>query len=258
MFLTKIIEHKQALLALKKNLFTLSELQKRAKDLPPPQGFHKALSLKKPLALIAEIKRASPSAGWINKEVDIWRIAKEYELGGAAAISVLTEENYFGGSLSDLPLLKKVTTLPLLQKDFIIDPFQIYEGRALGADAVLLIVKILTPPLLRELIELTKELGMGSLVEVHDEEDLEKVSDLRPPFWGINNRNLQDLSVNLETTFNLIKKIPGPSQIISESGIKSRADVINLLQAGVGGILVGEVLMRSSSPSLKIKELLSL
>ncbi len=258
MFLAKILKHKQALLALKKNSFTFSELQKRVKDIPPPRGFQEALSQKKPLALIAEIKRASPSAGWINKDADIWRIAKEYEWGGAAAISVLTEENFFGGSLSDLLLLKKVTTLPLLQKEFIIDPFQIYEGRALGADAVLLIVKILSQSLLRELMEITQELGMSALVEVHDEEDLEKTSDLYPPLLGINNRNLQDLSVNLETTFNLIKKIPEASQIISESGIKSRADVSRLLQAGVDGILVGEILMRSPDPKLKIRELLSL
>lgn len=258
MFLQQVISRKKAELALKKNLFSLAELQRRIKDLPPPRDFYRSLSQRKPLALIAEIKRASPSAGWINKNADILRMAKEYELGGAAAISVLTEGNFFQGALHDLRLLSKATSLPLLQKDFILDPFQIYEGRSLGADAVLFIVKILERSLLTELIELTQEQGLGCLVEVHDEEDLEKISGLAIPLIGINNRNLQDLTVNLETTFNLLKKIQGQRQIISESGIKNRSEVISLAQAGVQGILVGEVLMRSPQPSLKIKELLGL
>ncbi len=153
------------------------------------------------MALIAEIKRASPSAGWINKDADILHMAQEYELGGAAAISVLTEGSFFQGALADLRLLRKATSLPLLQKDFIFDPFQIYEARSLGADAVLLIAQILDVHLLPELMELTKEQGMGALVEVHDEADLEKISGLSIPLLGINNRNLQDLSVNLDVTF---------------------------------------------------------
>lgn len=256
MFLQQVIFRKKAELALKKSLFSLSELRRRIRDLPPPRDFFNSISRHEPLALIAEIKRASPSAGWINKEADILNLAKEYELGGAAAISVLTEESFFQGNLSDLRLLRKTTSLPLLQKDFIFDPFQIYEGRSLGADAVLFIVKILEQHLLRELIELTKEQGMGFLAEVHDEEDLNKISGFDLPLLGINNRDLQDLSVNLDVTFCLLKKISWQTLIISESGIKNRDDVINLARAGVRGILVGEVLMRSRHPSLKIKELL--
>lgn len=258
MFLQQVISRKKEELALKKNLFSLSELRRRIRDLPPPRDFYRTLSQKKTMALIAEIKRASPSAGWINKDADILLMAKEYELGGAAAISVLTEGIFFHGALPDLRLLRKATSLPLLQKDFIFDPFQVYEGRSLGADAVLFIVKILERSLLTELMELTQEQDLGCLVEVHDEEDLEKINGLSIPLIGINNRNLQTLSVNLETTFNLLKKIQGKGPIISESGIRNRDEVIRLAQAGVQGILVGEVLMRSSRPSLKIKELLGL
>lgn len=256
MFLSRVISRKKEEVALKKNLLSLSELKNRIKDLPPPLDFYGSISGHSPMALIAEIKRASPSAGWINKDADILRMAKEYEEGGAVAISVLTEGNFFRGTLPDLRLLSKAIKLPILQKDFIIDPWQIYEGRSLGADAVLLIVKILDRSLLVELIELAKEQGMGSLVEVHGEEDLEKISGLSIAIIGINNRNLQDLSVNLETTFTLLKKIPQTSLIISESGITNRAEVISLAQAGVHGILVGEILMRSLHPASKIKELL--
>lgn len=256
MFWQRVISRKRAELALKKNLFSLSELRRRIRDLPPTREFYNSISQNKPIALIAEIKRASPSAGWINKDADILNIAREYELGGAAAISVLTEASFFQGTTHDLRLLRKSISLPLLQKDFIFDSFQIYEGRNLGADAVLLIAKILDHQQLRELIELTHELGMGFLLEVHDEEDVQKISGLTIPILGINNRNLDDLSVNLETTFSLLKKISGDSLIISESGIKNRGDVISLTQAGVRGILVGEVLMRSLHPALKIKELL--
>lgn len=256
MFLQQVISRKKAEIAWKKNLISLSELQKRIKDLPPPREFYKSISQKKPLALIAEIKRASPAGGWINKDVDIFRMVKEYELGGAAAISVLTEGNFFQGALPDLHLVSKVTSLPLLQKDFIFDPFQIYEGRSLGADAILLIAKILDQPLLRELLAIAKDQGMGTLVEIHDEEDWEKIKGLPIPLLGINNRNLQDLTVNLATSFRLLKKIQSDSLLISESGIKNREDVLNLRQAGVHGILVGEVLMRSPHPALKIKELL--
>ncbi|MGC8808953.1 MAG: indole-3-glycerol phosphate synthase TrpC [bacterium] len=258
MFLEQVILRKREELSLKKNLFSLRELQKRVRDLPPPRNFQKGITSAKPLALIAEIKRASPSAGWIQKEANIAQIAQAYAAAGAAAISVLTESGYFHGSLFDLPLINKNISLPILQKDFFLDPFQIYEGRNLGADAILLIVKILSSDKLKELMEVAQEMDLGILVEIHDEEDLEKIDGLPIPLLGINNRNLKDLTVDLKTTFRLLKKISHSCPIISESGIKFREDVLTLQQAGVQGILVGEILMRSPQPSLKIKELLGL
>jgi len=258
MFLEQAIRRKREELSLKKNLFSLGELQKRVRDLPPPRNFQESIAHAKPLALIAEIKRASPSAGWIQKEANIMQIARAYEAAGAAAISVLTESQYFHGSLFDLPLINQSISLPILQKDFFLDPFQIYEGRNLGADAILLIVRILSSDQLKELMEVAKEMDLGILVEIHDEEDLEKIDGLAIPLLGINNRNLKDLTVDLKTTFHLLKKISHSCPIISESGIKSREDVVVLQQAGVQGILVGEILMRSAQPALKIKELLGL
>lgn len=258
MFLDQVILRKKEELRLKKNLFSLKEIQKRGRNLPPPRDFQGRITSAVPLALIAEIKRASPAAGWIQKDANITQIAQEYEAAGATAISVLTESRYFQGSLSDLPLIKKNTSLPVLQKDFFLDPLQIYEARNLGADAILLIASILTLEQLKELMGIAQELALGILVEIHDEEDWKKIEGLSIPLLGINNRNLKDLTVDLRTTFRLLKIISQPCSIISESGIKSREDVINLKQAGVQGILVGETLMRSPHPGLKIKELLGL
>jgi indole-3-glycerol phosphate synthase len=210
------------------------------------------------MALIAEIKKASPSAGIIQERVDPGRIACAYQAGGASAISVLTEAHFFQGALNHLRQVKEAVSLPILQKDFIIDPFQIYEGRMVGADGILLIAAILSLRQLKEFSELAGSLGLVPLVEVHDEEDLEKISGLDLPLIGINNRNLKTLEVNLETTFRLIKKIRGGATVISESGITNRNDVQRLQEAGVKGILVGEVLMRAADPARKIQELLGL
>jgi indole-3-glycerol phosphate synthase len=210
------------------------------------------------MALIAEIKQASPSAGVIQERADIRRIAGAYQATGACAISVLTEAHFFHGELSHLRQVKDVVSVPVLQKDFIIDPFQIYEGRVAGADAVLLIAAMLSPDQLREFAELARGLGLVPLVEVHDEEDLKKISGLDLPLIGINNRNLKTLMVDLETTFRLFGRIRPGTVVVSESGIKNRQDVNRLQEAGVRGILVGEVLMRAPDPDAKIRELLDL
>jgi indole-3-glycerol phosphate synthase len=231
-------------------------MEEKISNLSPPRGLTEAISQHAPMALIAEIKFASPSAGVIKTDGDPRQIASEYESAGASAISVLTEPNFFKGDLSYLGLVKGKTSLPVLQKDFIIDPFQIYEGRAAGADAVLLIAAILERKQLEDFVVLAMELQMTPLVEVHDEYDLEKTSTLALPLIGINNRDLKTFGVDLKTTLRLKGRIPPGTKVISESGIKSSGDVRLLREAGVDGILVGEILMRSSDPTLKIRELL--
>lgn len=257
MFLEKVAAMKREEVHKRKNLSSLQEMQKKVSDLPAPREFLRALLNKCPMALIAEIKRASPSAGMIRQDADIQGIARKYQAGGASAISVLTEARFFHGALGHLVMVKEAVSLPVLQKDFIIDPFQIYEGRIAGADALLLISAILDREKLKELATLTQFLGMVPLVEVHDEEDLGKIAGLGLPLIGINNRNLKTLEVNLENTFRLLKKIPSGTMVISESGIKNGKDVKRLQNAGVKGALIGEVLMRDPDPVAKIRELLN-
>jgi indole-3-glycerol phosphate synthase len=258
MFLEKVIALKREEIDRRKTSSSLKEMMERISDLPSPRDFKESISANGPIALIAETKKASPSAGIIRESDDLGRIAGAYQAGGASAISVLTEAHFFQGALSHLRQVKEAVSLPVLQKDFIIDPFQIYEGRMAGADAILLIAAILDPSQLRELAELAVGLGLVPLVEIHDEEDLKKISGLDLGLIGINNRNLKTLEVNLETTFRLIEKVCPGAMVISESGIKNRKDVKRLQEAGVKGILVGEVLMRAADPAFKIRELLDL
>lgn len=256
MFLEKIVEKKKEEVEERKKIFSIREMEEKISNFSPPRGLTEAISQHAPMALIAEIKFASPSAGVIKTDGDPRQIASEYESAGASAISVLTEPNFFKGDLSYLGLVKGKTSLPVLQKDFIIDPFQIFEGRAAGADAVLLIAAILERKQLEDFVALALELQMTPLVEVHDEDDLEKISNLVLPLIGINNRDLKTFEVDLKTTLRLKRRIPPRTKVISESGIKSSGDVRLLREAGVDGILVGEILMRSSDPTSKIKELL--
>jgi indole-3-glycerol phosphate synthase len=258
MFLEKVVALKREEIRKRKTPFALEEMKKMASDLPSPRNLLEAIPKNGPMALIAEMKQASPSAGVIQERADIRSMACAYQAGGASAISVLTEGHFFRGNLSHLRQVKEAVSLPVLQKDFIIDPFQIYEGRIAGADALLLIVAILDPGQLRELVEWARSLGLVPLVEVHDEEDLKKIMELDLPLIGINNRNLKTLAVNLETTFRLFEKVGRGAMVISESGIKNREDVKRLQEVGVKGILVGEVLMRAADPARKIRELLGL
>ena len=257
MFLEKIVEIKKEEIQRRKTRSRQKEMEETVSHLSPPRDFMDAISQHAPMALIAEIKRASPSVGVIKEDVDLCRIAHEYQTGGACAISVLTEAHFFKGDLSYLHLIKEKTSLPVLQKDFILDPFQIYEGRVLGADAILLIASLLDRKQLKEFVDLTQNLHMVPLVEVHNEDDLEKTSSLNLPLIGINNRDLRTFEVDLRTTLRLKREIPSRTKVISESGIKSSEDVKFLREAGVDGILVGEILMRSSDPASKIRELLS-
>jgi indole-3-glycerol phosphate synthase len=258
MFLEKVGAIQREEVDRRKASVSLEEMKERVSGLPSPRNLLESILKNGPMALIAEIKQASPSAGVIQERADIRRIAGAYQATGACAISVLTEAHFFHGELSHLRQVKDVVSVPVLQKDFIIDPFQIYEGRVAGADAVLLIAAMLSPDQLREFAELARGLGLVPLVEVHDEEDLKKISGLDLPLIGINNRNLKTLMVDLETTFRLFGRIRPGTVVVSESGIKNRQDVNRLQEAGVRGILVGEVLMRAPDPDAKIRELLDL
>jgi indole-3-glycerol phosphate synthase len=209
------------------------------------------------MAVIAEFKRRSPSAGPLRAGADVGEIAAAYERGGAAAMSVLTDEPHFGGSLVDLREARAACALPLLRKDFILDPYQLYEARAAGADAVLLIVAALAPETLAELHELVRELGMDALVEVHDGAELEVALAVGADLIGINNRDLRDFSVDVRRTFQLLARIPPGVAVVSESGIASSEQLRELHEQGVHGVLVGESLMRAPDPALALRALLN-
>ncbi|OQX15041.1 MAG: indole-3-glycerol phosphate synthase [Desulfobulbaceae bacterium A2] len=227
-----------------------------AGDIAPPRGFARALTAAaEQVAIIAEVKKASPSKGLIQPNFDPVRVARQYAEGGARAISVLTDVDFFQGSIDFLPLVRNAVSLPVLRKDFLIDPLQVRQAALYGADAVLLIVAILTPAQLRELHGLAEELGMDVLTEVHDEPELETALAAGCSLIGINNRNLRDFSVDLETTFRLRPRIPAHVPVVSESGIGSVDDIRRLRQAGVQAALIGESLMRHGDRAALLREL---
>ncbi len=221
--------------------------------------FRQALCRKDRINIIAEIKRASPSKGVINSKIDVRSMASDYRSGGAAAISVLTESEYFGGSLDDLNQVAGAVDIPTLRKDFIVDEYQIYEAAAAGADAILLIVAALTEPDLLRLIVVTEaELGMDALVEVHTEEDMTIARNVGAKIIGINNRDLRSLEVSLDVSRTLITKRPKGAIMVAESGIRDRSDVHELLQLGFNAFLIGETLMRSDNTVDDLKSLVQL
>jgi indole-3-glycerol phosphate synthase len=219
-----------------------------------PRPFLEALS-RPGTSVVAEHKRRSPSAGVISAGGDVGAIAQAFERGGAAALSVLTEEEHFGGSLADLREARSAAALPILRKDFTIDPYQLYEAKAGGADAVLLIVGALTPRELQRLHAEALDLDLDALVEVHTEADLDLALTLDVDAIGINNRDLEDLTVDIGRTFDLLPDVPAGKTVVSESGISSRADVEELEQVGVDAVLVGETLMRADDPAAAVREL---
>lgn len=250
-----ILEHKRSEIRKRFENISLIVLEDQARSRPKTRDFAGALQAPR-LSLIAEVKRMSPSSGKIRKNFDPVLVAQEYEEAGAAAISVLTDERHFGGVLNDLWKIKERTTVPLLQKDFILEEGQIYEGRCAGADAVLLISSILEQEKLVSFCRLCTEIGLAALVEVHDLEDLEKALAARADIIGINNRNLQTFEVDLSVTERLLEVIPKGKIVVSESGIKTRKDVVRLSELGVDAILVGEALMKSPNIKKKVRELL--
>lgn len=222
----------------------------------PPRGFLRALTLAPSVAIIAEAKKASPSKGVIQPDFDPVRIARNYRDGGAHCLSILTDVDFFQGSINSIPLVREAVFLPVLRKDFIIDPLQIEEARAVGADAILLIAAILDVDQLRDFRLQAESLGMDVLVEVHDERELDDAFRAESRLIGINNRNLNDFSVSLETTFRLLPRIPRGIPVVSESGITSALDMRRLRAAGVTAALIGESLMRADRQDQLLRELL--
>lgn len=218
--------------------------------------FKAAVSRPGRINLIAEIKGRSPSQGVIRESFDPREIASIYETNGAAALSILTDEEFFGGSLERLEEVRRVVSLPLLRKDFIIDEYQIYEAALFHADAILLIVRILKQDQLREYLRLAASLGMDALVEVHSEEELERALEGGAAIVGINNRDLTTFKVSLETTLRMAPRVPAGRVVVSESGISSVEDVKRVARAGVNAILVGSALMKAKDPAMKMRELL--
>jgi indole-3-glycerol phosphate synthase len=254
MIIDQIVATVRQELAQRKKQTPLAELEHPVDNYGAPRDFGAAVR-GEGIQFIAEIKRASPSKGWLCPDLDVATLAGSYARGGAAAISVLTEPNWFKGGLTDLATARRATHLPLLCKDFILDPYQVYEARAFGADAVLLITALLSLSELSALIEIARGLGMGALVEVHSEPEVKTALDAKASPIGINNRNLADFGVDLGTTLKLRPLIPPDVTVVSESGIKSYADVSALQAAGISAVLVGETLVSSPDPEAKLREL---
>ena len=253
--LDEIVSHKRSELAQRKTEMPVERLHEKVGAAAPARDFRTAL--RKPgVSLIAEVKRASPTRGNMLPGADAVEIAATYEQCGARAISVLTDQKYFGGSLEDLERVHDSVRVPVLRKEFIIDEYQVYESRAAQADAILLIARILSVQQIDEYIELARLLGMSALVEVHTAEEIERVLQTRAHIIGINNRDLDTLEVNLERTFELKRLVPGGHILVSESGIYTRDQVHMLDEGGVDAILVGEALVRSGDIRAKLGELL--
>lgn len=256
MFLEDILQSKYAEVVARKEQMPLLELKRSAINAPSIRSFRQSITGDS-IKLVAELKKASPSKGLLCQEFDPVQLARTYEASGAAAVSVLTEQKFFQGSLAYLEQVKRETEkLPVLRKDFIIDRYQLYEARAYGADAVLLIAAALKKTELTSFLKEAAELGLACLVEVHNSTELDTALESGADLIGINNRDLKTFKVDLETTFQLIESIPSDKIVVSESGIKSRRDIESLAQAGVNAVLVGEALVSAADPGLKIKELL--
>jgi indole-3-glycerol phosphate synthase len=231
-------------------------LMARATAMPPPRGFEASLRKADRPALIAEVKRASPSSGPIAEDANPSVLARAYEAGGASAVSVLTEPRHFHGSLADLQAVRSSTSLPILRKDFLIHPSQLIEARAAGADAVLLIAAALTDPQLEALLSTARDLGLGTLVETHSKEDLQRALDVDAPVVGVNARDLETLEVDVGGALERIADLPDDRVGVLESGISTRADVDAAVEAGASAILVGEALMRADDPARAVRKLL--
>ncbi|MEI6126964.1 MAG: indole-3-glycerol phosphate synthase TrpC [Pseudomonadota bacterium] len=254
MILDRIIENKKEELQKTKKSLTISQLEKLIQKVPHPRSFE--ASLKKDIGgknrIIAEVKKASPSKGIIRERFIPVEIARDYEAHGAVAVSVLTEKKFFLGNLDYIPAIKKNISLPVLRKDFIVDPYQIYEARAFEADALLLIAGVLTGDQLKEFLQLVKILFLSALVEIHTRDELATALDAGASIIGINNRNLSTFTTNIKTTLELIADIPDDVIVVSESGINSADDILILKKAGVDAFLIGEALMRDESPGDKL------
>ncbi len=255
--LERIIAHKHREIAAARAARPVEALVERLAAAPPVRDFAAALRAGPGMHVIAEVKRASPSAGLIRADVDPPAIAREYETHGAACISVLTDAEFFGGCLADLEAVRNAVSAPVLRKDFLLDRYQVVEARAAGADCVLLIAECLDDCRLRDLYFYAAELGMESLIEIYEPENLERVLKLEPALVGVNNRNLRTMQTDLAHSIALRERVPERCLLVSESGISRREDVQRLLAANVTAMLVGETLMRAPDIGEKLRELLA-
>lgn len=254
--LDAIVQKKQERVSLAKSRVSVKELGARVREGDPPRDFREAIRRGKgPVRLITEIKKGSPSRGIIRRDFDPLAIARIYEERAVDAISVITEEDFFYGSLQTLAAVRSVVTRPVLRKDFIVDEYQIYEARAYGADAVLLIAALLEKNQSREYLHLSTELGLSVLFEIHDRNELETVLRAGADIIGINNRDLKTLSIDLNITGELAREIPPDKIVVSESGIRCRDDVVKIERYGVDAMLIGTVLMESPDIGRMISEL---
>lgn len=254
--LDQILAHKRAEVAARSGLRPKSMLRERAQSAPPTRGFAATIAsqIKAGVpAVIAEVKKASPSKGLIRADFDPVAIARSYQAGGASALSVLTDEQFFQGHDDYLTAARNAVDLPVLRKDFVVDEYQLFEARVLGADCVLLIVAAMDIIALTVLYHSARALGLDALLEVHDETELAAALSLQPSLIGINNRNLKTFETNLETTYRLLPGIPEGVAVVTESGIASRQDVLDMRGRGVHGFLVGEAFMRAEDPGAALK-----
>ena len=259
-YLDKIIQTKFEVVAEQKKELSLESLKSQLSETPPRKPFIDSIKMRNEagmVSVIAEIKKASPSKGVIREDFLPVKIAKQYEENGATCLSILTDEEFFQGSLNYLKEIRSEVDIPLLRKDFIIDEYQIYQSKLYGADCILLIVSALTDEQLKEYKQLAAELSLDVLVEIHDEDELERILPLDFSLIGINNRNLTTFEVDLETTKHLSSRLEGKI-VVSESGIKNREDIDQILSYDVLNFLVGESFMRADNPGLELNKLFSL
>jgi indole-3-glycerol phosphate synthase len=256
--LQKILQTKQEEIAARSAVTSLAQLREQATVADPVRGFLRAMQTKIAAgnpAIIAEIKKASPSRGVIRADFDPPALAMSYAQGGAACLSILTDAQYFQGHESYLQAARAACSLPVIRKDFIVDPYQVYEARAIGADCILLIVSALEDAQMLELYTLATRLGMDVLVEVHDREELQRALRLNAPLIGINNRNLRTFATSLQTTIELLADVPEGVLLVTESGIHTQADVQLMRENGVHAFLVGEAFMRAQDPGTELQKL---
>ncbi len=254
-FLQTVLEAKRREIGRRARSVPVARLKERELYHLPRRSLEAALRAKA-FGIIAEVKKASPSRGLLCTDFDPVRIARQYERGGACAVSVLTDETFFGGRLEDLSVLRPIIGLPLLRKDFIVDSYQVHEARGAGADAILLIVALLNSPMLSALSAEAAELGLEVLVEVHGEEELRAAVETGARLIGVNNRDLGSLRTSLETSFRLGPIVPADHVVVSESGITSGKDLVRLERAGFRAALIGEFLMRQKDPAAALGGLL--
>jgi indole-3-glycerol phosphate synthase len=254
--LQQIMVHKRTEVTAARSRVSVAELERQILAAPPVRDFKAALLHNHPMGLIAEVKRASPSAGLIRADFSATVIARTYVENGAACLSVLTDEKYFQGHLDYLRQIRQTVDVPLLRKDFILDEYQILEARSVGADCILLIAECLDDIQLTDLFQTAAGLGMQALVELHDAANLERVLRLNPQMVGVNNRDLKVMKTNLQHCIDLRSRVPGDILFVGESGIHSRADVERLIAGDVQAMLVGETLMKSPDIGAKVRELL--